>query len=83
MIAILRAILDALGKVLAGQTAASDQVATLESSMDAQFKAQADSIEHLRILIEGDSIPTVVGPPTFTSSNGSGQSTGDTSGGIQ
>ena len=66
MIALLRAILDALGKLLAGQKAASDQVATLESSMDAQFKAQADSIEHLRVLIEGDAIPTEVGTPTFT-----------------
>jgi len=70
MIALLRAILDALGKLLAGQRAASDQVATLESSMDAQFKAQVDSIEHLRVLIEGDAIPTEVGTPTFTISTG-------------
>ena len=70
MIGFLRAILEALGKILAGQNAASDQVATLESSMDAQFKAQADSIEHLRMLIEGDELPATVGPPTFTPTGG-------------
>jgi hypothetical protein len=82
MIGFLRAILEALGKLLAGQNAASDQVATLESSMDAQFKAQADAIEHLRVLIEGDELPATVGTPTFTPNvvwNGTdGSSTGGT-----
>ena len=70
MIGFLRAILEALGKILAGQDAASDQVATLESSMDSQFKVQADSIEHLRVLIEGDELPATVGSPTFTPTGG-------------
>ena len=59
MIGILRAILEALGRVLANQ-------------QDAAIKAQAnaDAIEHLRVLIEGDSIPTKVGDPTFTATGG-------------
>jgi hypothetical protein len=81
VIGFLRAILEALGKLLAGQNAASDQVATLESSMDTQFadlKAGIDSqladqdiaIEHLRVLIEGDELPATVGTPTFTPTGG-------------
>jgi hypothetical protein len=70
MIGFLRAILEALGKILAGQNAASDQVATLESSMDTQLAAQAAAIEHLGVLIEGDELPATVGTPTFTITGG-------------
>jgi hypothetical protein len=66
MIALLRAILDALGKLLAGQTAAGDQAVKLHEDTVALLTAQSADIEHLRVLIEGDAIPTTVGTPTFT-----------------
>lgn len=55
MIGLLLAILAAVERLLGGQT-----------DIESQLAAQAAAIEHLRVLIEGDTIPTSVGQPTFT-----------------
>ena len=59
MIALLRAILANLLELISSESAA-------KADIDSQLAAQSAAIEHLRVLIEGDSIPTAVGAPTFT-----------------
>ena len=59
MIGLLRAILSALEVI---------RREALEGQQDAVLRHAelAASIEHLRVLVEGDAIPTAVGAPTFT-----------------
>ena len=67
MIGFLRAILDALSRVLNRQAEATAQVTQFKADVDDQFATQAAAqqqvlaaIEHLRELVEGDLLPTVV-----------------------
>lgn len=70
MISLLRAILQALLDIIANQKASTAQVADLGTDLGARLTAQSAAIEHLRVLIEDDSIPIVVGTPTFTPTGG-------------
>lgn len=70
MIGLLRAIFDALRLMLAGQQELWDRAAKDKADLDTQLAAQSAAIEHLRALIEDDSIPTTVGAPTFTPTGG-------------
>jgi hypothetical protein len=66
MIGFLRAILDALVRVLTGQAEAKADLDQLRADIDDQLASQSAAIEHLRELIEGDELPAAVGVPTFT-----------------
>jgi hypothetical protein len=70
MIALLRAILEALRDLGMGQKSLSDQMNAFQGDIDSQLAAQTAAIEHLRVLIEGDEIPVNVGTPTFTPTGG-------------
>jgi hypothetical protein len=67
VIGFLRAILEATRLLRTGQKLLSDQMYAFQGEMDDQLATQAAAIEHLRVLIEGDELPAVVGVPTFTS----------------
>ena len=78
MIGFLRAIFDALIRVLTKQDEAWSKLVQFQADMDDQFATQAAAqqqalaaIDHLRVLIEGDELPAIVNPPTFSA-------TGDT-----
>lgn len=77
MISLLRSILTTLRDLILGQKSLSDQINAFEGDVDTQlaalradltdqFTATDAAIEHLRVLIEGDELPTSVGTPTFT-----------------
>jgi hypothetical protein len=73
MIGFLRAILVSLRDILVGQKMAADQLMAAQAALDFRLSEQAavqqltlDAIEHLRALIEGDDLPAIVNPPTFT-----------------
>lgn len=66
MISLLRAIFNALNEVLAGQDAAAQQAASDLAELNTQLADLSAAVEHLRVLIEDDSIIAVVGVPTFT-----------------
>lgn len=78
MIALLRAIFDALRRVLENQDEASEQAVADKVDLDAQIAvvvaqltALSAAIEHIRSLVEdSDEIPTAVGAPTFTATGG-------------
>ena len=65
MIGLLRALLTALVQLVSGEEAAADLAVSNKASLDLQLAAQSAAIEHLRALIEDDSVPTAVGAPTF------------------
>ena len=73
----LRAIFAALGEVIAGQVRAAEQAAADRAALDAGLadvharqQALDAAIEHLRELIEGDTLVASVGTPTFTPTGG-------------
>lgn len=66
MISLLRAIFNALNEVLNGQDAAAKQAAADLAELQSQLGKLAAAVEHLRVLIEDDTIIATVGPPTFT-----------------
>lgn len=70
MIGFLRAILDALVRVLTGQEEAEAALVQFRADIDDQLATQSAAIEHLRLLIEGDELPAVVGVPTFQPTGG-------------
>ena len=77
MIGFLRAILDALGRVLNRQAETEAHLTQFQADVDDQFAAlraaqqqTLDAIEHLRVLIEGDDLPATVNPPTFSATGG-------------
>jgi len=66
MIGFLRAIFDALVRVLNTQAEVRAQITFLQADMDDQLATQSAAIEYLRELIEGDNLPAIVNPPTFS-----------------
>jgi hypothetical protein len=66
MIGLLRAIFEALHEVLTGQDSAAELAVSNKASTDLQLAALSAAIEHLRTLVEDDTIPTTITPPTFT-----------------
>lgn len=66
MIGLLRAAIRALELVLGGQESAARQAADDRGAILAALASQAAAVEHLRDLIEGDTLPAAVGAPTFT-----------------
>ncbi len=66
MIGLLHQILDAVRRVLAGQQSAEDSATTRQDALEARLSDLSAAVEHLRVLVEGDTTPTAVGVPTFT-----------------
>jgi hypothetical protein len=73
MIGLLRAILNAVERLLAGQSEAERQASADKVSLDAQLAELSAAVEHLRVLVEGDTLIAAVGAPTFTPTGGSTQ----------
>lgn len=70
MIGLLRAILVVVNELFGQEVETTQAIHDLRVDIDSTFTAQAAAIEHLRALIEGDSIPIQVGTPTFTPTGG-------------
>ena len=77
MIGFLRAILDRLASVLNRQEEAEADLVQFRADIDDQLAAvraaqqqTLDAIEHIRVLVEGDDIPAIVTPTTFSATGG-------------
>jgi hypothetical protein len=80
MILLLRAIFAALGQVLTGQDRAAAQAASDKADTNARLDALeahlaelSAAVEHLRVLVEGDTLIAAVGAPAFTPAAGEHQ----------
>jgi hypothetical protein len=63
---LLRAIASALRLVLDRQGECARRQAEDRAAIEARLDALAAAVEHIRAVLEADSVPAYVGEPTFT-----------------